>query len=241
MKTLFEAIDLRRSRRTFLDTPLSVVHLQHLKNLMLAYNQESGLHMKLIEDATSAFKGFRKSYGMLKGVRTVLALVGNTSDKHLEEKCGYYGELLVLEATKLGLGSCWVGGTYDKKSNVFQVGENQTLCCVIPIGNVAEETRRERIIHSLAARKSKTVEEMLQTDVPAPTWLQAGMEAVRKAPSAVNHQPAHFKYKNNKLTATVKNKYAFENIDLGIAKAHFVLAAGGHFDFGNGASYVRKD
>ncbi len=240
MKQLLEAINIRRSRRTFSNKALSAMHFQHLQNLMQAYNQESGLHMQLISDASDAFNGFRKSYGMFKGVCTVLALIGNASDNHLEEKCGYYGELIILEATKLGLGTCWVGGTYSKKANVFQVGENQKLCCVIPIGEVPKETRREKLIHKLAARKSKTIEQMLETDCPAPNWLTAGMKAVQKAPSAVNHQPVLFKYRNNKLTAQVKNKHKFENIDLGIAKAHFVIAAGGNFDFGNGASYVRN-
>lgn len=239
MKSLLDVINIRKSRRTFLNMPLSAIHLQHLQNMMQAYNQESGLHMQLIADAADAFKGLHKSYGMFKGVRSVLALIGNVSDKHLEEKCGYYGELLVLEATRLGLGSCWVGGTYSKKSNVFQIGENQRLCCVVPIGLVPEETRREKLIHKLAARRSKAINQMLESDCEAPEWLLAGMRAVQQAPSAVNHQPVHFKFKNNKLTAKVKNKHAFENIDLGIAKAHFVLAAGGRFDFGNGASYVR--
>ncbi len=239
MKKLLEAVDIRRSRRTFSNKPLSNEHLQHLQNMVQAYNQESGLHMHLIEDASEAFAGFRKSYGVFKGVRTILALIGNASDKNLEEKCGYYGELLVLEATRMGVGSCWVGGTYSKKADVFEVGETQKLCCVIAIGEVPKETRREKLIHKLSARRSKSIEQMLETDCEAPEWLTAGMKAVQKAPSAVNHQPVLFKYRNNKLTASVKNKHAFENIDLGIAKAHFVIAAGGNFDFGNGSSYVK--
>lgn len=32
-----------------------------------------------------------------------------------EEVCGWYGEEFILLATHLGLGTCWVAGTYDKE------------------------------------------------------------------------------------------------------------------------------
>jgi len=38
-----------------------------------------------------------------KGVRSLLAMSGKKLDVILKEKVGYYGELLVLEATKMNL------------------------------------------------------------------------------------------------------------------------------------------
>ena len=54
------------------------------------------------------------SYGMFKGVRDCIAFVGRQEDG-LEEKIGYYGELIALEAQRAGLNSCWVALTYRKK------------------------------------------------------------------------------------------------------------------------------
>ncbi|MCL1873280.1 MAG: hypothetical protein FWF85_04100, partial [Clostridiales bacterium] len=31
------------------------------------------------------------------------------------ERLGYYGELWLLQATALGLATCWVGGTFKRK------------------------------------------------------------------------------------------------------------------------------
>lgn len=232
--TILEAIDIRKSRRTFLPTAMSENQITHLQSLIKQYNAESGLHIQLLRDATQAFDGFKKSYGMLKGVQSCLALIGNKADEHLEEKCGYYGELLVLEATSMSLGTCWVGGTYDKKSNAFALKENEVLTCVIPIGNVPEETNREKFIHKLAVRKTKSIEELYTSDAPAPDFFIAGMQAVRKAPSAVNRQPVMFSYNNGDVSASVSTKYAFALIDFGIAKAHFVVASGGKFEWGLG-------
>ena len=37
----------------------------------------------------------------------------------------------------------------------------------------------------------------------------------------------------------MSNEYAMDLVDLGIAKKHFELGAGGHFLFGSGAAYVK--
>ena len=76
-----------------------------------------------------------------------------------------------------------------------------------------------------------------------PDWFITGMNAVQKAPSAINRQPVMFSYKDGTVTATVdditKEGFAF---DLGIAKLHFEIGAGGGtWDFGNGAEFNKTD
>ncbi len=73
------------------------------------------------------FDGLKKSYGLFSGVRHYLALVGNKTDMLTVEKLGYYGELLVLHATALGLGTCWVGGTYDDSCCPVTLEENESV------------------------------------------------------------------------------------------------------------------
>lgn len=63
-----------------------------------------------------------------------MALIGDKEDVRLNEKCGYYGEKIVLKAQELGLNSCWVAMTYKKKEVPFKVKQNEKIVIVIAIG-----------------------------------------------------------------------------------------------------------
>ena len=69
-------------------------------------------------------------YGKFSGISNYLAMIGPKSDEHLDEKIGYYGERLVLEAQMVGLNSCWVGLTFKKafmkQSKRYAKGEEQS-------------------------------------------------------------------------------------------------------------------
>jgi hypothetical protein len=49
-----------------------------------------------------------------------------------------------------------------------------------------------------------------------------------------------FKLKGGKVTAEVKNVDSYLAIDLGIAKAHFEIGAGGKFSMGNGSEFKKE-
>ncbi|MDF2540345.1 MAG: Nitroreductase family protein [Herbinix sp.] len=237
--TTLEAIEKRISRRSYLNEPLDKNQITFLQSHINKLNKDSGLSIQFIEDGSYAFHGFMKSYGMFHGVQSFFALVGKEDDIHLNEKVGYYGEKLVLEATKLGLGTCWVGGTYDKKHCPCTLQDHEILVCVITVGKVEDkQTFKEKTVYKLAHRKTKPIEELYKSDVPVPDWFLQGIKAVGKAPSAVNRQPVTIRYQSDdKITASVASKGGYLLIDLGIAKLHFEAAAGGRFDLGNGADY----
>ena len=50
----------------------------------------------------------------------------------MDERCGYYGELLVLEAQKLGLNTCWTALTHGKSKAAIGNGEKEVI--VIALG-----------------------------------------------------------------------------------------------------------
>ena len=102
-----QAIEQRISRRSFLQTPIEQQILRQLLEAIEEVNETSGLTVSYLEDGSDAFAGF-KSYGMFDGVRAMLVLKGNRELAFLKEKVGYYGEQLILKATELGLGSCWI-------------------------------------------------------------------------------------------------------------------------------------
>src|SRR6266511_3431770 len=165
-----KAIAQRKSRLSYLATPIEPGKLHIIQNLIEKYNQEANLSIRLVKDGSEAFNSIETSYGIFKGVKTLIALIGKKDDIHLKEKIGYYGELLVLEATKMNLGTCWVGGTFNSKSKIFTTMENEILAIVITIGNIAKETLKEKIIHKIVARKTKTLNEFYTADCPVPEW-----------------------------------------------------------------------
>ena len=186
-----------------------------------------------------------KSYGMFDGVRAMLVLKGNRELAFLKEKVGYYGEQLILKATELGLGSCWVGGTFDRRSAVFEPSSEEEMVCVVPIGKVAQSSRKERMIRGVIHRKSKTIEEMVRADRPLSEEERQAMQLVQLAPTAKNTQKPVFIFAGDKIYAGVADDEPFDLVDLGICKLHFEIGMKqlflqGHFEFGNGSIYKRS-
>ena len=236
-----DAINMRQSRRSYQSTPIAPDKRLKLRAIIEEYNQESGLSIQLIEQGKEAFQGLNVSYGMFSGVQSFFAMVGKKSDPNLKEKIGYYGELLVLESTKLELGTCWIGATYNHKKCPCVLDEDESLVLIITVGNVNQKKSfKENIIYKVTHRRTKTIEQLTLTDSPLPEWFIEGMEAVKKAPSAMNLQPVLFQFKNGVVTAKVSNTENHQLIDLGIAKAHFELGACGKFEFGNNAPFKKQ-
>lgn len=235
-----DAMNIRRSRRSYLDTPIAPEKLNHLKLLIDDYNEKGNLSIRLIEDGSKAFS-FGKDYGMFSGVKTLIAMIGKSTDENNREKVGYYGELLVLEATNMDLGTCWVGGSFDRNSDIFKIAEDESLIAVIPIGNVENESGlKEKLIRKLIHRNTKQVQELYSAETEVPSWFIEGLKAVQKAPSAINRQPVKFEYREGVVTAHVDNPDGFEFIDLGIAKLHFSLIAQGDFELGNYGEFRKR-
>jgi len=234
-----DAINIRCSRRTYLPKLVDYGYINKLRSLADEYNQKAGLNIQLAIDNGDAFNGLLKSYGMFKGVKNYIGMIENKNDTHSLEKLGYFGELMVLQLTEMRLGTCWVGGTFDRRSCPFKLSEHESIACVITFGNVpGGRSAKEKIISAMTHRKTKAAEELYIADSPVPGWFKSGIAAVQKAPSAVNRQPVIFIYKNNFVTASVKDiSISGMALDLGIAKLHFELGAGGgEWDWGNGAA-----
>ena len=235
---MLSAIENRVSRRKFEKEPITGLEKENIISLINQLNEASDLTMEFVEDGSGAFGKLRKSYGLFTNVRSLILMKGKKDDKDLKEKIGYYGEELVLSITDLGLGTCWVGGTFDKDELTIDSGEE--LVCVVVAGKVADPSLKEKIVRSATHRKVKSIEERIISDRPLPQWMQNGMKAVLLAPSAKNTQKVIFKHENNILSAQIADDYSMDLIDLGIAKKHFEIAAGGRFELGNGGIFHLK-
>ena len=226
--TLTEAIDIRRSRRKYLPDPIEPQTKEALLAIAAEYSAKSGAHIELVFSNPAAFDGLRKTYGMLSGVRNYAGLIAQKDDREAIERLGYYGELLMLHAVTMNLGTCWVGGSFDRASCPFVLADGEQIVCTITLGYAREKNSlRESLIYGVTHRKTKAIEQMMDVDAPAPDWFLAGMRAVQKAPSAVNRQPVVFSCRNGAVSAATPGKDDTGSLlDLGIAKAHFELGAG---------------
>ncbi len=214
--TLMEAMKQRRSVRSYTDRKISGETLNMLHQTIDECNKQSGLHIQLCTNEPTAFTGMMARYGKFTNVNNYIALVGKKG-ADLDEKCGYYGEKIVLEAQRLGLNTCWVAMTYSKGKSAATVAPGEKLLMVISIGYG---------VTSGATHKVKSVEELSKSSISIPDWFRKGMEAVQLAPTAINQQKFHFELNGNTVKATPGTAF-YTKVDLGIAKYHFEVGAEG--------------
>lgn len=212
---LMDAIRERHSVRSYNEKAIEGDVKAELLSYIEQCNREGGLHMQLVTNEPQAFDGFMAHYGKFSGVKNYIAMIGKKGSG-LEEKCGYYGEKVVLKAQQLGLNTCWVALTYSKVKTAFQIDRDEKLCLVIAIGYGKTEG---------SAHKTKAAEAVMKSEQPVPEWFQRGIEAALLAPTAMNQQKFLFIRNGNAVMAKA-GKGFYTKIDLGIAKYHFEVAAG---------------
>ena len=219
--TLQEAIEARHSVRKYIDKEIPADVIAVLQDRIAEYNKVGNLNIQLVLNETKAFTGML-AYGKFSGVRNYLVMVGKKSTD-LDERIGYYGEHLVLLVQTLGLNTCWVGLSYRKVPEAYNVGKDEKLACMIALGY--GETQG-------VSHKIKSIEEVSNASDITPSWFRKGVEAVLLAPTAVNQQKFSFEYlglKNNRHQVCVKKGFSmigYTQMDLGIAKCHFEIGAG---------------
>lgn len=243
MTDILRLMERRRSRRKYLPVPLDPRCARVIQSGIADFNAlGESAKMRLVQGDGRALNGLTKSYGMFTGVRNYIALTGSSADTLGLEKLGYFGQSIVLQATAMGLGSCWVGDSVDRTAYPYGTEPGTGVICVIVVGHAApERSGKEKLIRGIVHRRTKAIERMYDSDGPVPGWFIAGMRAVQRAPSALNRQPVMFTYRDGVVRAAVKDISArFYAIDLGIAKLHFELGAGGgEWAFGNNAEFRR--
>ena len=219
--TLLEAITARHSVRKYLDKEIPADIIAALQDKIAECNKVGNLSIQLVQNETKAFTGML-SYGSFSGVKNYLVMVGKKA-KDLDERVGYYGEQLVLLAQTLGLNTCWVGLSYRKVPDAYNVDKDEKLVCMIALGYGETQGVNHKI---------KTVEQVSNASDITPSWFKKGVEAALLAPTAVNQQKFSFKYvgmSNNRHQVRAKKGFSmigYTQIDLGIAKYHFEIGAG---------------
>ena len=221
--TLQEAIQARHSVRAYKELPLSDDDARALQEKIDKVNREGRLHIQLIRNEPKAFLGPFAKYGKFRGVTDYLVMAGVKADD-LDERIGYYGEQLVLFAQTIGLNTCWVGLSYTKIPGTYVLNEGEVIQAYIAIGY--GET--QGVTH-----KIKRIDQVSNVTDLTPGWFRRGVEAALLAPTAINQQKFSFEYlpaADGKPAQVVARRHfslvGYTQMDLGIAKYHFEVAAG---------------
>ncbi len=127
---------------------------------------------------------------------------------------GVSGEAFALEAVSLGLGTCWVSGTYRKSAVDVAVGEGERLAAIIALGVPAKDRVKR-------TPRKKLTEICMSDPTGWPLWAFNAAECVRVAPSALNRQPWRLSFAGRTMLLE-KTAFAGE-LDMGIALLHMSL------------------
>jgi len=250
MAALSEIIKKRISCRSYSDRPLEDKVLHELSlQISAAHTGPFGNQptFKLIQMKLVTPNEWRKmgTYGVIKNARYFL--VGTTKKSPMAmEDYGYCKETLILRATSLGLGTCWLGGTFKASefARAVDLREDQILPTVSPIGYPAEEkSLREKIMRRIAGsdHRKPWSDIFFANDFATPLNREragkysAALENLRLAPSASNKQPWRILLDTAKkafhfyLTRAASYKFLrlvfLQDIDIGIAMSHFEITA----------------
>ena len=86
---------------------------------------------------TGLLDRFGGAYGRVEGASWTAAFVAPAGG---ETEAGYVGEAFILEATRLGLGTCWVAGMFDRATatGLAELEQEEEVVALTPVGHPLE-------------------------------------------------------------------------------------------------------
>lgn len=233
--------------------------LEFIQSLKNPFNGTLNFHFFTQSNASLSRK--LGTYGVIKGAQhfmgTSIKLEG-----YALEACGYAMEMVMLYLASQGIGSCWLGGTFDHKAftRELNIPSDEVLLAISPMGYAHDHRHLQEIVmQRIVKARQRSPWELLFFDTNFETPLNRekinnyafACDMVRLAPSASNKQPwrivydtqgFHFyEYKSPGYSSMFP--YDIQRIDMGIAAAHFEAAAwekglAGYFSFTHNQSIV---
>jgi len=184
------------------------------------------------------------TYGMIKGASTFIVGAVTKGDRAMEDY-GYCMEKIVLMATHLELGTCWLGGTFNRSASASRINkrDDEVIPAITPLGYPNDKSIRDSVMRFFARSNSRKAWEKLffcgETPIPLPRNIggayQSGLDCVRIGPSASNRQPwriikekdndiFHFYISRTPGLAKLYPDVSLQDVDMGIAMCHFEVA-----------------
>ncbi|MBN1661174.1 MAG: nitroreductase family protein [Anaerolineae bacterium] len=252
-KQITTVIKERFSCRTYLPRPIEEETRQALEQFIAgARAMPFGtparfLFVSSTDESSRELRGLG-TYGFIQGAQGYIIGAVAEGEKDMEAY-GWLLEDMVLYATALGLGTCWLGGTFTRSSFAARIGlrAGETMPAVISVGYIAKERGlRDRLIAGGAGAHTRLpwgnlfFEDEFGTPLSQEgAGVYAGpLEMVRLGPSASNKQPWrvvrqgpawHFYVQRTPGygggIAGLFTSGDLQRVDMGIAMAHFELTA----------------
>ncbi len=248
-----ELVNARYSCRTYRDEPIAAGVREGLATHLAAHAVGpfgSRARFAVVAAAPDDPEALKRlgTYGFIKGA-TGFLVGGVTRGPKDHEDYGYLVEQAILYATGLGLGTCWLGGTFTKGRFAARLGglaRDEIMPAVVSLGYPGDDGRARIREREAGSRRLPASSLFFDERFGAPLALgpddphAAVLEGVRMAPSASNKQPWrlvrrgadwHFflqrtrGYGKGSALFAVLRLADLQRVDLGIALCHFELAA----------------
>lgn len=230
---IIEAIKLRRSVRSYSGMPLSAVQVRELNDAIGSafspFGGKADIRLRCYD-----LKGEYKpsTYGVIRNACDYL-LMAMGDDEESALTAGFKMEQVVLKATAMGLGTCWIAATF--KGSDFdrdeEWGDGESLKIISPVGEAADKkSLLERVTSfALGSRKRKPFSELFFSDsfrkpLPENDTFGESLSMLRLAPSSTNSQPWRALVDGSVVHFYCRPKGDWSTVDCGIALCHFYLA-----------------
>ena len=269
-----EAIAGRRSVRNFTSTPLRSDHISdmcaHLRSLPAAPFGNDPRFSLLAPtpeqpDVLRGLGGTIGSYGFIKNAQAFIVGALSPAPNALTDY-GYLLEGAVIAATRLGIATCWLGGSFraGKFGAAIKASDDEAVPAVIALGYGGSrrpiiDTLIERH-HNDGNRRADPQRLFFTESFQSPLMLDSTREdhaplvAVHAAPSSCNTQPwrivisegglCHFYFARNQRYSRkdrlIRNA-DLQQIDMGIAMRHFEDVAREHGQLGSWGAIPTAD
>lgn len=233
-KSVKKIIPARYSVRNYNGNPLSEEIVEkiesYIKGVKNPFNKN--VSIKLLKKHTGNESIKLGTYGAINGAEYFLAAVCEKDDFSLVS-LGYSLEKVILYCTSLGLGTLWLGGTFNKSdfARAVNLKDNEIVPIVAPVGYEGGRKSLFAIMAGNNKNKRKVFSELFfngDFNVPlsesdAKEYYEP-LEMLRLAPSAYNKQPWRVLKDGNNIHFYVIES-STSSIDIGIALCHFHLTA----------------
>ena len=232
--SIIEAIRKRESVRTYTDERLTKEQVNEINRFIEETKAPFGVeaHIEFIHTEAGEKNVKLGTYGYISGASDYIMLIYKESP-FAEMGSAYMFEQIILFCTNMGLGTCWLGGSFSRGDFKKQVDlqPDEKLRIVSPIGY---SSGKRRFLDTLVKPKKqiKNPRKPFNTifyNIDFSTPLEEDMagiyflplEMVRLGPSANNKQSWRVVMNNKVLHFYKTFSYGFSDIDLGIALCHF--------------------
>lgn len=226
---IIQAMKERRSVRSYDGKPLSPKAVAELQKVIeesyTLFGGKVTIRLKKF-DLKGDFKP--STYGVIKGASDYfLMAIGEGEDSALT--AGFQFEQIVLKAWQMGLGTCWIAGTY--KGSQFDQGETwpkgESLKIICPVGVPEKQRFLEKVMRfTVGSNNRKPFSELFFEDdfkkaLNPENKFSESLEMLRIAPSSTNSQPWRVLVKGDRVLFYYKPKGPISLLDSGIGICHF--------------------